>query len=162
VKMETRKRVRGIAHDLNVGKITLIGVPDRPGLAAAVFEPLAQAGISVDVIVQNVSVGGTTDLSFTVARGDLPKAIRIVEPVAREIEAKEVLSSDNLGKVSIVGAGIQSAPGIAATMFRVLYDAGVNIEMISTSEIRITCIVDRDRVQEAVERLHAGFELDMP
>lgn len=158
--METRKRVRGIAHDLNVGKITLVSVPDRPGLAAAVFEPLAEAGVSVDIIVQNVSVGGTTDLSFTVARGDLPKAMRIVEPVARDIQARETLSSDNLGKVSIVGAGIQSAPGIAAAMFRALYDSQINIEMISTSEIRITCIVDRDRVQDAVEKLHTVFELD--
>jgi len=114
------------------------------------------------VIVQNVTVAGATDLSFTVARGDLAKAVRIVEPVAREIGAKEVLSSDSQGKVSIVGAGIQSAPGIAATMFRTLSDAGINIEMITTSEIRITCIVDRDRVQEAVERLHSAFELDKP
>ena len=158
--METRKRVRGIAHDLNVGKITVVGVPDRPGLAALVFEPLAVAGISVDVIVQNVSVEGSTDLSFTVARADLAKTLKIVEPVAREIGAKQVQSSDKLGKVSVVGAGIQSAPGIAAAMFKALYDAGLNIEMISTSEIRITCIVDRTRVEEAVRTLHATFELD--
>ncbi len=160
--METRKRVRGIAHDLNVGKVTVVGVPDRPGLAASVFEPLAAAGVSVDVIVQNVSVEGSTDLSFTVARTDLAKALRIVEPVAREIAAKQVQSSDNLGKVSVVGAGIQSAPGIAAAMFRALYDVGINIGMISTSEIRITCIVDREKVEEAVRTLHATFELDQP
>ncbi len=160
--METRNRVRGIAHDLNVGKITVVGVPDRPGLAASIFEPLATAGISVDVIVQNVSVEGKTDLSFTVARGDLAKAMRIVEPVAQEIGAGQLLSSDRLGKVSIVGAGIQSAPGIAAAMFRALYEAGINIEMITTSEIRITCIVDRERVQEAVQKLHTTFELDQP
>ena len=150
----------GIAHDLNVGKITVVGVPDRPGLAALVFEPLAVAGISVDVIVQNVSVEGSTDLSFTVARADLAKTLKIVEPVAREIGARQVQSSDKLGKVSVVGAGIQSAPGIAAAMFKALYDAGLNIEMISTSEIRITCIVDRTRVEEAVRTLHATFELD--
>ena len=160
--METRKRVRGIAHDLNVGKITVVGVPDRPGLAASVFEPLAAAGVSVDVIVQNVSVEGSTDLSFTVARTDLAKALRIVEPVAQEIGAKQVQSSDKLGKVSVVGAGIQSAPGIAADMFRALYGMGINIEMISTSEIRITCIVDRGKVEEAVRTLHATFELDQP
>lgn len=160
--METRNRVRGIAHDLNVGKVTLVGVPDRPGLAASVFEPLAAAGISVDVIVQNVSVEGATDLSFTVARGDLAKAMRIVEQAGQQIGAKQILSSDNVGKVSIVGAGIQSAPGIAATMFKALYEAGINIEMISTSEIRITCIVDRERVQEAVQKLHGVFELDKP
>jgi aspartate kinase len=159
-RMETRNRVRGIAHDLNVGKIALVGVPDRPGLAASVFQPLAEAGISVDVIVQNVTVEGATDLSFTVARGDLPKAMRIIEPVAQRITAKQLLSSDNQGKVSVVGAGIQSAPGIAATTFQALYEAGINIEMITTSEIRITCIVDREKVQEAVQKLHATFELD--
>ncbi|HEX9015581.1 MAG TPA: aspartate kinase [Chloroflexota bacterium] len=158
--METRKRVRGIAHDLNVGKISLVGVPDRPGLAAAVFQPLAEAGVSVDVIVQNVSVEGATDLSFTVARADLGKALRIVERVAAEIGARDVKSSDALGKVSVVGAGIQGAPGIAADMFRALYDSGVNIEMISTSEIRITCIIAREKVEETVRRLHAAFELD--
>ena len=159
-EMETRNRVRGIAHDLNVGKISVVGVPDRPGLASSIFEPLAEAGISVDVIVQNVSVEGATDLSFTLGLADLAKALRIVEPVAQQIGAKQVTSSDNLGKVSIVGAGIQSAPGIAAAMFRCLYDAGINIEMISTSEIRITCIVDRERVEEAVQKLHVAFELD--
>lgn len=159
-RMETRSRVRGIAHDLNVGKIALVGVPDRPGLAASVFQPLAEAGISVDVIVQNVTVEGATDLSFTVARGDLPKAMRIIEPVAQRIAAKQLLSSDNQGKVSVVGAGIQSAPGIAATTFQALYEAGINIEMITTSEIRITCIVDREKVQVAVQKLHATFELD--
>ncbi len=158
--METRNRVRGIAHDLNVGKISVVGVPDRPGLAASIFEPLAQAGISVDVIVQNVGVAGATDFSFTVSQADVGKAVRIVEGVAKSLGAKQVLSSDNQGKVSIVGAGIQSAPGMAATMFRTLYEAGINIEMISTSEIRITCIIDRDRVPEAVERLHQVFELD--
>ncbi|MGI5836900.1 MAG: aspartate kinase [Chloroflexota bacterium] len=159
-EMETRNRVRGIAHDLNVGKISVVGVPDRPGLAASIFEPLAKAGISVDVIVQNVSVDGSTDLSFTVARNDLAKALQIIKPVAQQIGAKQVNSSDNLGKVSIVGAGIQSAPGMAATMFRALYDVGVNIQMITTSEIRITCIVDREKVLDAVQKLHEAFELD--
>ncbi len=161
--METRKRVRGIAHDLNVGKITVVGVPDRPGLAAAIFEPLADAGISVDVIVQNVGLEqGVTDLSFTVSLSDLPKALRIVEPVARRINAREVQSSDNLAKVSVVGAGIQGAPGIAASMFRALYECDINIEMISTSEIRITCIIARDKVEQAVQQLHTVFELDKP
>lgn len=160
--MENRNRVRGIAHDLNVGKITLVQVPDRPGLAASVFEPLAQAGISVDVIVQNISVEGTTDLSFTVGRADLAKALRIVEPVAKAMGARQVLNSDNQGKVSIVGAGIQSAPGMAAMMFKALYEEGINIEMITTSEIRITCIVDRSRAEDAARKLHQLFELDKP
>ncbi|HEX2987881.1 MAG TPA: ACT domain-containing protein, partial [Chloroflexota bacterium] len=122
--------------------------------------PLAEAGISVDGIVQNVTVEGATALSFTVARGDLPKAMRIIEPVAQRIGAKQLLSSDNQGKVSVVGAGIQSAPGVAAATFQALFEAGINIEMITTSEIRITCIVDRERVQEAVQKLHSTFELD--
>ena len=160
--METRSRVRGIAHDLNVGKITLVQVPDRPGLAASVFEPLAQAGISVDVIVQNISVEGSTDLSFTVARADLAKALRIVEPVATSMGARQVINRDNQAKISIVGAGIQSAPGMAAMMFKALYEEGINIEMIATSEIRITCIVDRSRAEDAVQKLHQVFELDKP
>lgn len=159
-RMETRKRVRGIAHEKNVCKITLVSVPDRPGLAAEVFEPLADSGVSVDVIVQNVSVKGATDLSFTVGRTDLSKALKIVEPVAKRIGAREVQSAENLGKVSVVGAGIQGAPGIASTMFKALYDSDINIQMISTSEIRITCIVAEEKVENAVQRLHAAFELD--
>jgi aspartate kinase len=158
--MEQFNRVSGIAHDLDVAKITLRGVPDRPGIAASVFEPLAAAQLSVDVIVQNASAEGLTDLTFTVAKGDLRRALPIVKETARQIGATDVATDDKIGKVSIVGTGIQSAPGFAAQMFRCLYDAGINIEMISTSEIRITCIVNADRVADAVRALHAAFELE--
>lgn len=158
--METRNKVRGVAYDLNVGKITVLGVPDRPGIAAALFEPLAEAGISVDVIVQNTSIERTTDVSFTVARTDLARAVELVKPAALDIGARGVTSDEKLGKVSIVGAGMQNVPGYAARMFRALADARVNIEMITTSEIRITCIVAQDQTREAVRVLHQAFDLD--
>jgi aspartate kinase len=154
--------VRGIPHDLDVAKVTIRGVPDRPGIAAAVFEPLAEHHISVDVIVQNASAEGNTDLTFTVSKGDLGRTVSLVEEIAHEIQAGEVVTDDQIGKVSIVGTGIQSAPGFASRMFRSLYDAGINIQMISTSEIRITCIVAADRVNDAVRALHKTFELEHP
>jgi len=160
--MEVRNKVRGIAHEMNVAKVTVRGVPDRPGIAAAIFEPLAQAGISVDTIVQNASVENITDLSFTLARGELSRAMPVVEAAARDIGAAGCLSDPGLGKVSIVGSGMQNAPGYAARMFRALYEAGINIEMITTSEIRITCLIREDRVAEAVAALHHAFELDRP
>jgi aspartate kinase len=160
IVMEHFNRVRGIAHDLDVAKITVRAVPDRPGIAATVFEPLAAAHISVDVIVQNASAEGFTDLTFTVSQGDLTAATPIIENIAREINAASVTADDKIGKVSIVGTGIQSAPGFASRMFRALFDAGINIEMISTSEIRITCIVREERVADAVRALHAAFELE--
>jgi len=158
--MEVRNRVRGIAHDANVAKITLVGVPDRPGIAAAVFEPLAKANISVDTIVQNASINNITDLTFTVTRSDLDKAMSIVQEAARSIGAKECVSDSTLAKVSIVGTGMQGAPGYAATMFRALSEQGINIQLITTSEIRITCIISEDRVKDAVKALHKAFELE--
>lgn len=160
ISMETRNKVRGIAHDLNVAKVTIIGVPDRPGIACSLFEPLAQAGINVDTIVQNASVAGITDLTFTVSRNDLKKAMKIINPIARTIGAKDCVSDSKLGKVSIVGTGMQNIPGYAARMFRALYDAGINIELITTSEIRITCIINEAKVPDAVCALHQAFELD--
>ncbi|HWP62696.1 MAG TPA: aspartate kinase [Candidatus Binatia bacterium] len=160
--VEQRNKVRGLAHDRNVAKVTLVEVPDRPGVAAAVFEPLAEAGISVDMIVQNVGHHGTTDLSFTVSRADLARAKRILEPLVRELGFREMTTDSSVAKVSIVGAGIQNAPGYAARMFRTLADTGVNIEMISTSEIRITCMIAEDMVEPAVRALHAAFELERP
>ena len=158
--METRNRVRGIAHNKNVAKITVQGVPDRPGISASLFEPLAEEGISVDTIVQNASVERITDLTFTVARGDLEASMEIVKPVAESLGARGCISDARLGNVSIVGTGMQHNPGYAARMFRALYEADVNIEMITTSEIRITCIVAEDRVEDAVRALHAAFRLD--
>ncbi|GAB4339077.1 MAG: aspartate kinase [Dehalococcoidia bacterium] len=158
--MEERNRVRGIAHDTNVAKITVRHVPDRPGIAAQIFEPLAAAGISVDTIVQNASERDLTDLTFTVAEDDLAKAEEVMPEVCRAIGAAGYVAQSDLAKVSIVGVGIQTAPGYAARMFRALYDAGINIEMISTSEIRLTCIIDEDRVADAVRALHDAFELE--
>ena len=128
----------------------------------AIFAPLADAGINVDMIVQNVGHGATTDQSFTVARSDLARAKRILEPIARELGFQEMTTDSAVAKVSIVGAGIHNAPGYAARMFGALADAGVNIEMISTSEVRITCIIAEDDVETAVRALHAAFELEKP
>jgi len=158
--MEVRNKVTGIAHDLDVAKITVVGVPDRPGIAAAIFQPLAQAGVSVDTIVQNASIEHITDLTFTVAKGELKEAMRVVEPIARQIKARECLSDSRLGKVSIIGTGMQNTPGYAARMFAVLSERGINIQLITTSEIRITCIIDEAKVEEAVRTLHRAFELE--
>jgi len=160
--VEQRNKVSGIASDSDVAKVTVRGVPDRPGIAAGLFGPLSDAGISVDTIVQNASVENTTDLTFTVARNDLDKAMKLVEPLGRKISASEVVYDLHLAKVSIVGAGMQSGPGYAATMFRTLFDEGINIELITTSEIRITCIIDESKVTEAVRALHKAFELEEP
>ena len=160
IPMEVRNKARGIAHDLNVAKVTVLAVPDRPGIAAAVFEPLAAANVSVDTIVQNSGAGGVTDLTFTVTRNDLSKAMKVVEPIAKSIGAKGCVSDAKLGKVSIVGTGMQNTPGYAARMFKALYEAGINIELITTSEIRITCIVNETRVADAVRSLHKAFQLD--
>jgi aspartate kinase len=162
VSVEQFKKVRGIAHDLDVAKVTVRHVPDQPGIAAAIFEPLTEAHVSVDTIVQNASEEKLTDLTFTVSRTDLRKALSVIEKTAKEIGAREVVSDEKLGKVSIVGTGMQSAPGYASRMFRTLSDAGINIDMISTSEIRITCIVEEDRVKDAVKALHKAFALDTP
>jgi len=160
--VEQRNKVRAIAHDRNVAKITLVQVPDQPGVARRVFEPLAEDGINVDVIVQNVGHGGATDLSFTIPRVDLAKTKRLLEPLVRELGMREMTTDSAVAKISVVGAGIQNAPGYAARMFGTLADAGINIEMISTSEIRITAIIAEDRVEEAVRALHAAFELERP
>jgi aspartate kinase len=160
VPMEDRNRVRGVAHEKQVAKITLLSVPDRPGVAAAVFEPLGAHGISVDVIVQNVSSEGHTDLTFTVAEGDLAQALALVEPAAEEVQARGISHSLGLAKVSVVGTGMLGTPGIAARMFRTLAEAKINIEMISTSEIRITCIIEREDAERAVNALHSAFQLD--
>ena len=159
---EIRNRVRGIATDANVANITVQGVVDRAGIAASLFEPLADANISVDVIVQNASVEGTTDMTFTVNRADLARALEVVDPVASDLGSRGVISADDLAKVSIVGTGMRDAPGYAARMFRALADANINIGMITTSEIRITCIVAEAEVGEAARALHAAFELERP
>ena len=161
-KMENRIKVTGIACTTNVAKITVRSVPDRPGVAAALFEPLAQSGISVDTIVQNTSEDRTTDISFTVSGTDLPAALAKVEVWTKEIGAAGLVSEANLAAVSVVGSGMQHTPGYASRMFRVLADGNVNIDMITTSEIRISCIIREEQAQEAVRLLHRGFRLDEP
>ena len=160
--VEQRNKVRGLAHDRDVAKITLVAVPDRPGVARSVFDPLAEAGINVDMIVQNVGHEGATDLSFTVPRNELGRAERVLAPLAKDLGAREIVTDPTVAKVSIVGAGLHNAPGYAARMFGTLADAKVNIEMISTSEVRITCVIDEANLGAALDALHAAFELERP
>ncbi|HVC70141.1 MAG TPA: aspartate kinase [Acidimicrobiales bacterium] len=151
--------VTAITHDTSEAKVTVTGVPDRPGIAAPIFRALADRKVNVDTIVQNTSLHGTTDISFTVPKVDLATSVETVASLAPELGAGEVLTDDAIAKVSLVGAGMRSHPGVSATMFETLADAGINIEMISTSSIRISCVVRADRVEEAVRILHAAFEL---
>ncbi len=160
VSMEIRNKVRGIAHDLDVAKITIVGVPDKPGVAAKIFLSLAKAGISVDTIVQNASMKKVTDLTFTVAQSQLKNAMAVVKPIAKSVGARQCIGDPKWGKISIIGTGMQNAPGYAARMFDTLSKAGINIQLITTSEIRITCIIDEDKVKDAVKALHKAFELD--
>jgi aspartate kinase len=158
--MEVKNKVSGIVHDTNVAKVTVVGVPDHPGIAAAIFEALARANISIDTIVQNASINSITDLTFTVARTDLLRAMSIVEPVAKSVGGKQCVTDSTLAKVSIVGTGMQNTPGYAARMFRALYQHSINIQLITTSEIRITCIISEDKVKDAIRALHQAFELE--
>ncbi|MGA2520127.1 MAG: aspartate kinase [Acidimicrobiales bacterium] len=151
--------VTAVTHDDSEAKITVTGVPDQPGIAARLFRTLADRTVNVDTIVQNVSLHGTTDISFTVPKTDLAATLVVVEALAPEIGAGEVLADDGIAKVSLVGAGMRTHPGVSATMFETLAAAGINIDMISTSSIRISCVVRADRVEEAVRLLHGAFGL---
>ena len=160
-KMENRIKVTGIACQSDVAKVTVCGVADRPGVAAALFEPLAEAGISVDTIVQNTSAdGATTDISYTVAEADLPRALREMAALQPALGVAQVISDPTRAAVSVVGSGMQNTPGYASRMFRILADGGINIDMITTSEIRISCIIGREQAAAAVRLLHSGFRLD--
>jgi aspartate kinase len=161
-EVEQRNKVRGLALDRKIAKVTVVEVPDRPGIARALFGPLAEAGINVDMIVQNVGHSGTTDLSFTLPDVDLARARKLLDPIVREMGARELTTDSAVAKVSIVGAGIQNVPGYAARMFGCLADEGINIEMISTSEIRITCIISEADVDREARALHAAFQLEQP
>ena len=151
--------VSGVVDDDSEAKLTVSGVPDRPGIAARLFRTLADADINVDMIVQNVSEAGVTDISFTLPRSDLAEGQRIAEEIATEIGAAGVVPDTHIARVSLVGAGMKSNPGVAATMFEVLATEGVNIEMISTSAIRISCVVPEDDLERAVAALHEAFDL---
>ena len=155
-----RVAVSGVTGDRDQAKITIIGVPDRPGIAARIFGPVAQANIVVDMIIQNVSQASLTDISFTVPRADLGKAVSLVQRVAKEIDAKSVAVTEAIAKVSLVGVGMRSHSGVAARMFEVLSREGVNIMMISTSEIKISCVIDEKYLELAMRALHAAFGLD--
>jgi aspartate kinase len=153
--------VSGVAAQRDEAKITVHAVPDKPGIAYAILGPIADANINVDVIVQNVSHDGMTDLSFTVSRGDLPRAMKILNgQVKPHVKCKEVTGDDRMAKVSIVGMGMRSHAGIAAQMFRTLAEEGINIQMISTSEIKITVVIDEKYTELAVRVLHKAFELE--
>lgn len=155
-----RVAVVGVTGDRNQAKITIIGVPDRPGVAARIFGAVAEENILVDMIIQNVSQAALTDISFTVPRVDLQKAVGIVERAAKEIDAKSVAVTESIAKVSIVGVGMRSHSGVAAKMFEVLSRENVNIMMISTSEIKISCVIDEKYLELAMRALHAAFGLD--
>ncbi|MFV0525985.1 MAG: aspartate kinase [Acidimicrobiales bacterium] len=153
--------IRAVTHDLSESKITVTQVPDRPGVSATLFRALADAGIDVDMIVQNVAANGTTDISFTVPTDDLQRATGVLDGgVLTKLEAGEVRTASAIGRVSVIGAGMKSNPGVAATMFETLADAGINIDMISTSAIRISCVVDAELTEQAVGLLHTAYGLD--
>lgn len=152
--------VAGVTGDRNQAKITIIGVPDKPGIAARIFGAVAEANINVDMIIQNISQAAMTDLSFTVPRADLKKAVPIIQGVAKDIEAKSVSVTEAIAKVSLIGVGMRSHSGVAAKMFAVLSREGINIMMISTSEIKISCVIDEKYLELAMRALHAAFGLD--
>ena len=151
--------VSGVAYDKNEAKITVVGIPDRPGIASKLFTPISEANINVDMIVQNISAEGHTDLTFTVPKSDFKKALEIVKKIAKDIEARNVVADENIAKVSVIGVGMRSHSGIAAKMFDILSKEGINIMMISTSEIKVSCVIDTKYTELAVRVLHDGFGL---
>jgi aspartate kinase len=151
--------ISAVVHDTDEAKVTVTGVPDHPGVAASLFRALADRDINVDLIVQNTSEQGKTDISFTVPRGEAETSEAVCASLAADIGAVEVKTDPDIGRVSVVGAGMKSNPGVAATVFETLAAAGINIEMISTSAIRVSCVVRQDQVEDAVQVLHTAFEL---
>jgi aspartate kinase len=154
--------IAGVAHDMGDAKVTVVGVPDKPGMAARIFRALADAGINLDMIVQNVSAAATgrTDVTFTCPQADGQKALAALEQVKGEIEFEDLRYDDGIAKISLVGAGMRSHPGVSATFFAALSDAGVNVEMISTSEIRISVVTRTESAATAVQAVHTAFGLD--
>jgi aspartate kinase len=151
--------ISGVTHDTSEAKVSILGVPDRPGIAALVFRALADAGVNIDMIVQNVSEHGVTDITFTLPKTDLPIAEPILAQTAQEVGAAQVVQDPDIAKISLIGAGMKSHPGVAADMFAALADAGVNIEIISTSSIRISCVVRATEVERAVRAVHDRFRV---
>ena len=151
--------VTAVTYNKDEARITVRGVPDRPGIAAQLFKPIGEAGIVVDMIIQNTSEEGITDMTFTVPKADFKKALEIARQAANNIGAERVLGDEHIGKVSIVGVGMRNHPGVAARMFQSLANAGINILMISTSEIKVSCVIDEKEVERAVQVLHEAFDL---
>lgn len=151
--------VSGVAYDKNEAKIAVLGVPDKPGIAAQILTPLSDAAISVDMIVQNVGHSGTTDFTFTVTKADLKKALVITKETAKDIQAQEVISDEDISKISIVGLGMRSHAGVATRMFSVLAKNNINIGMISTSEIKVSVVIEEKYTELAVRVLHEEFGL---
>lgn len=159
-RMEKERIVSGVAHDLNVARVALFDVPDRPGIASKIFKALAEAAVNVDMIIQAAMRNGRNDIAFTIARDDMERALPVVKRVVEEIGGSGVACDENVAKVSIVGAGMKSNPGVAAAMFEALAEAGINIQMISTSEIKVSCVIDAESAQKAVRALHKCFSLE--
>jgi aspartate kinase len=151
--------IRGVSLEKNQAKVTIIGVPDKPGVAAGLFSALAEAGTNVDMIVQNVSLEGTTDMTFTIAKDDLPAAKKVIEAQVAKIGAKSYTAKDGISKLSVVGIGMRSHTGVAATLFSALAGAGINIQMITTSEIKISVIINEDEGPRATQVVHDAFKL---
>jgi aspartate kinase len=158
-RMLEKAIISGVTHDTTEAKVTIIGVPDRPGVAARVFRPLADAGVNIDMIVQNVSEHGHATISFTMPKTDLTVAEPILRSTAQELGAQRVETDPEIAKVSLIGAGMKSHPGVAADMFDALAENGINLEIISTSSIRVSCVVRASEVERAVQALHDRFEL---
>ena len=154
--------ISGVTLHRDEAKLTMLGVPDKPGVASAILGPIAAANIEVDMILQNVGADGTTDFTFTVHRNDFDAASAILEPVARELGARALEGDNKIVKVSVVGVGMRSHAGIASRMFNALASEGINIQMISTSEIKISVVVDQKYAELSVRTLHSEFELDRP
>jgi aspartate kinase len=155
-----RLAVSGVTHDINQARITLKKVPDQPGVAAKIFSPIADAGIVVDMIIQNTRAEGQTDLTFTVPKNDFNRALDLQKKVAADIGAEEVFGDENIAKVSVIGVGMKDHSGVASTMFATLARDNINITMISTSEIRISCVIEEKYTELAVRVLHSAFGLD--
>lgn len=155
-----RAAITGVAYNLDEAKITIMGIPDHPGIAAAIFGPIAEAGINVDVIVQNVSEQGHTDITFTVPRGDYPAAMEILHGICEQMQARDVIGDDTVAKVSIIGVGMRSHAGVAKQMFEALAGESINIQMITTSEIKVTVVLEEKYVELAVRTLHESFGLE--
>lgn len=155
-----RPIISGVTYDVSEAKVTIRKVPDRPGIAAQIFGALAQANVNVDMIIQNISLEGTTDISFTVTKEELSQALHVLKPVAEKLGAQGLESDESIAKVSLIGAGMRTHPGVAANMFEALANEGINIEMISTSSIKISCVIAASQAEKAVKALHQKFQLE--